>query len=109
MINEGLRFKNTKDFAKMIKKSNCSDINSILQNAAFYEINNNEHLYESLQELRKRGGTIAIKAFWYKVRVYVERYKVIIENEFKNRILKIVFLYLFLTSITNITLLLLLI
>ena len=59
---------------------------TILEWAARYEIENDEHLYQSLQKMRKMGGALAMKTFHEHVRNRVSTYNQIIQTEIDHRV-----------------------
>ena len=59
---------------------------TILEWAARYDIENDEHLYQSLQKMRKMGGTLAMKTFHEHVRNRVSTYNQIIQTEIDHRV-----------------------
>ena len=76
--------------------------NTILEWAARYEIENDEHLYKSLQKMRKMGGTLAMKTFHEHVRSRVSTYNQIIQTEIDHRVenkIKINMIYVLITNI----------
>ena len=60
-------------------------MDTILKWAAFHDIKNDKELNSQLQEMRKWGGTASLKAFWYNVRLRVDAYNQIINNEIHQR------------------------
>ena len=60
-------------------------MDTILKWAAFHEIKNDKELNSQLQEMRKWDGTVSLKAFWYNVRLRVDAYNQIINNEIHQR------------------------
>ena len=60
-------------------------MDTILKWAAFYDIENDKDLHSRLQEMRKSGGTASLKAFWYHVRLRMDTYNQIINNEIHQR------------------------
>ena len=60
-------------------------MDTILKWAAFYDIENDKDIHSRLQEMRKRGGTASLKAFWYHVRLRMDTYNQIISNEIHQR------------------------
>tara|TARA_B100000519_G_C14141536_1_gene390077 strand:+ start:330 stop:656 length:327 start_codon:yes stop_codon:yes gene_type:complete len=77
---------------------------TILEWAARYEIENDERLYQSLQEMKKRGGP-ALKTFWENIRKRTTAYNQIIDNEIEQRLLKIVRMIILYSVILNLLLL----
>ena len=76
---------------------------TILEWAARYEIKHNERLYQSLHDMKKAGGTLAMKTFWQCVRDRVAIYDQIIETEITQRVEKQVFKKMFYLIIANIS------
>ena len=66
---------------KSIDSFDWRKIDTILEWAARYEIKHNERLYQSLHDMKKAGGTLAMKTFWQCVRDRVAIYDQIIETE----------------------------
>ena len=75
---------------------------TILEWAARYEIENDEHLYKSLQKMRKMGGTLAMKTFHEHVRSRVSTYNQIIQTEIDYKVenkIKINMIYVLIANI----------
>ena len=75
---------------------------TILEWAARYEIENNKHLYQSLQKMRKMCGTLAMKTFHEHVRKRVSTYNQIIQTEINHRVeneIKMNMIYILITNI----------
>ena len=74
---------------------------TILEWAARYEIENDEHLYQSLQKMRKMGGP-ALKTFHEHARERVSTYNQIIETEINHRVkneVKLIMIYVLITNV----------
>ena len=75
---------------------------TILEWAARYDIENDEQLYQSLQKMRKMGGTLAMKTFHEHVRNSVSTYNQIIQTEIDYRVenkIKINMIYVLIANI----------
>ena len=55
----------------------------IIKQAVDYEIENNEQLYQKLQDLRKCGGATAMKAYWKEFHPRADAYEHVIKSEIK--------------------------
>ena len=60
----------------------------IIKQAVDYEIENNEQLYQKLQDLRRCGGTTAIKAYWKEFHLRADAYEHTITSEIKLHVQK---------------------
>ena len=60
----------------------------IIKQAVDYEIEKNEQLYQKLQDLRKCGGTAAMKAYWKEFHLRADAYEHIITSEIKLHVQK---------------------
>ena len=60
----------------------------IIKQAVDYEIENNEQLYQKLQDLRKCGGTTSMKAYWKEFHLRANAYEHIITSEIKLHVKK---------------------
>ena len=60
----------------------------IIKQAVDYEIENNEQLYQKLQDLRKCGGATAMKAYWREFHLRADAYEHVIKSEIKTHIMK---------------------
>tara|TARA_B100001250_G_C19672966_1_gene732347 strand:+ start:333 stop:674 length:342 start_codon:yes stop_codon:yes gene_type:complete len=76
---------------------------TILEWAARYEIKHDERLYQSLHDMKKAGGTLAMKTFWKCVRDRVAVYDQIIETKITQRVEEQVSKKMFYLIITNIS------
>ena len=90
---------------KSIDSFDWRKIDTILEWAARYEIKHNERLYQSLHDMKKAGGALAMKTFWQCVRDRVAIYDQIIETEITQRVEKQVFKKMFYLIIANISIL----
>ena len=75
---------------------------TILEWAARYDIENDEQLYQSLQKIRKMGGTLAMKTFHEYVRSRVSTYNQIIQTEIDYKVenkIKINMIYVLIANI----------
>ena len=71
-----------------ISKSSWKKVEVILEKAARYDLENDELLYQSIRNLRKYGGTLAIVWFWRYVQVRIDSYNQVIENEIRTRVIR---------------------
>ena len=83
----------------------CRKKDTILEWGARYEIENDEHLYQSLQAMKKRGGPAALKTFWGNIRIRTTAYNQIIDREINQRVWKMVSMILLCFLILNLLLL----
>ena len=60
----------------------------IIKQAVDYEIEKNEQHYHKLQDLRKCGGTTAMKAYWKEFHLRADAYEHIITSEIKLHVQK---------------------
>ena len=58
-------------------------IKKIIKQAVDYEIENDRKLYQNLQDLRKNGGTAAMKKYWEVFHYRADDYERILKTEFK--------------------------
>ena len=74
---------------------------TIMEWAARYDIENDEHLYQSLQKMRMIGGP-AMKTFHEHARERVSTYNQIIETEINHRVkneVKLIMIYVLITNV----------
>ena len=77
------------DFNKdRISKYNSKKVDRILEKAARYDLENDERLYQSIRNLRKYGGTLAMVWFWRYVQSRIDSYNQVIENEIRTRVIR---------------------
>ena len=62
-------------------------VETILEKAARYDLENNERLYHSIRKLRKYGGTLAMSTYWKNVKIRTESYNQIIESEIQRKVI----------------------
>ena len=85
-----------------IKKLDWRKKDTILEWAARYDIENDEQLYQSLQKMRKMGGSLAMKTFHEHARKRVFTYNQIIETEINHRVkneVKLIMIYVLITNV----------
>ena len=91
-------------------------IRKIIKQAVNHEIENDEKLYQKLQDMRKRGGTASLKEYWKEFNFRFNGYERVFETEIKyqlnelaNKYLFGIILITFLTSVLSSALIILLI
>ena len=65
-------------------------IKRIIKQAVDYEIENDKKLYQNLQEMRKWGGTVAMKKYWEVFHYRADGYEQVLKTEFKLHANKVV-------------------
>ncbi|MBT3847896.1 MAG: hypothetical protein HOF58_01655 [Candidatus Marinimicrobia bacterium] len=83
----------------MIKKK------TIFEWAARYDIENDEQLWKSLQDLRKCGGTVGMKTFLENIHNRVVIYNQIIQSEIDQKVEKATMRILVIVLLSNVILL----
>ena len=73
---------------KGISKSNWKNVEMILEKAARYDLENDERLYQSIRNLRKYGGTLAMVWFWKYLQARINSFNQVIENEIRTRVIR---------------------
>ena len=91
-------------------------IRKIIKQAVNHEIENDEKIYQKLQDMRKWGGTASLKEYWKEFNFRFNGYERVFENEIKyqlnelaNKYLFGIILIIFLISVLSSTLIILLI
>ena len=81
-------------------------IRKIIKQAVNHEIENDEKLYQKLQDMRKWGGTASLKEYWKEFNFRFNGYERVFENEISYQLIELVKKYLLLIiliiTLTNI-------
>ena len=71
-------------------------IRKIIKQAVNHEIENDEKLYQKLQDMRKWGGTASMREYWKEFNFRFNRYKRVFETEISYQLNELVKKYLLL-------------